>query len=215
MSQLRLIGDIHGKFNTYLQIIKGAEHSIQIGDMGYTYEPLKGLGLNHRFFAGNHDNHDILDKAIIAPHWLGKYGELNGDMFFVGGGFSIDKRVRQQMHAQGAWPKTYFENEELTYKEFQRAIDLYTLLRPKIMLSHEAPRSIVNRFTDGRILKEFGYDPATFTTLTSEALQIMFEVHQPEAWYFGHYHVPWSGEIGGTKFTCIDEHDFVDIEVEL
>ena len=75
---LRIIGDVHGwidkkyphkysyKHSTsYLDITKGCEYSIQLGDMGFNYKPLQKLKPrgHHIFFPGNHDNYDSLKKV--------------------------------------------------------------------------------------------------------------------------------------------------------
>jgi hypothetical protein len=212
MTKLRLIGDCHGKFSHYHRIIKGVEHSIQLGDMGFDYTPLQGINQNHKFLNGNHDN---IDKLPKVPHWLGKYGELNGGMFFVSGGFSIDREIRIKMNKAGAWGQTYWENEELSVRELYAAIDQYCQVCPEIMLTHEAPRSIIKQFTNGSILTRFGFDPETFSTRTSEALQVMFDHCLPKKWYFGHYHTSWTKEIYGCEFTCLNELEYTDIEIDL
>ena len=37
MNTLRLIGDVHGKYDAYLDLIKEADYSIQLGDLGLDY----------------------------------------------------------------------------------------------------------------------------------------------------------------------------------
>jgi len=206
MAKLRFIGDLHGHTDAYKQIIADADYSIQVGDLAFQYSFLKDVDFSkHHFFCGNHDNHDDCQNW---PHWLGRYGELNGDMFFVGGGFSIDWKQRT--------PKLdYWPDEELTLAECGAAFSSYKINKPRIMLSHEAPRSIIHNFTNGDILTRFGHDPVTFTTQTSELLDEMFAYHQPELWIFGHYHIKWFGEINGTKFMCLPPGGYLDVEIKL
>lgn len=78
-------------------------------------------------------------------------------------------------------------------------------------MSHEAPRFIVNKFTDGGILRNFGYAPETFTTNTSELLDQMYKIHQPELWIFAHYHKSWKAKIGRTLFTLLPELGYMDV----
>jgi hypothetical protein len=40
-----------------------------------------------------------------------------------------------------------------------------------------------------------------------------FAVHQPEEWYFGHWHKTMTHKEGKTKFQCIGELDYVDVEL--
>ena len=55
--KVRIIGDVHGKYGEYLHLTDDAEYSIQLGDMGFSYNHMKELNpLNHTFFGGNHDN---------------------------------------------------------------------------------------------------------------------------------------------------------------
>lgn len=206
-----IIGDVHGKYKEYLAITDKVDASIQIGDLGYQNHLVEFKHKNHKFITGNHDNHET---DYNLKNCLGRFGftKLKGfKFFFVSGGFSIDKKFRQNAHFTGKWPKTYFENEELSYKECNDCLDLYTKTRPEIVLSHEAPRSIVNRFTNQDILANYGFNPSTFTTSTSELLSQMFEIHQPKLWIFGHYHRSWREIINGTQFILLDELETVEI----
>lgn len=208
MTKLRIISDIHGKSWLHENLTEGAEYSIQIGDLGFDYTYLKNIDPDHhKFFCGNHDQHHTCAKW---PHWLGSYGQLNGSMFYVGGGFSIDWKYRTPGF-------DYFPNEELSELDLECAFELYRAHLPQVMLSHEAPRSIIHHFTDGNILKNFGYDPETFTTRTSEALEKMLSIHyhKPKLWVFGHYHRKWEADIDGCHFVCLPVGGYIDIEVDL
>jgi predicted phosphodiesterase len=50
-----------------------------------------------------------------------------------------------------------------------------------------------------------------FNTRTGLALQAMFEIHQPEVWLFGHWHINKVQKIGATNFICLAELSFIDI----
>jgi len=58
MSKLRVIGDVHGCINiahphkniSYRDIIKDVDFSVQLGDMGFNYSGLKGIGNRHVLF---------------------------------------------------------------------------------------------------------------------------------------------------------------------
>ena len=56
-----IIGDVHGKINEYLQLIKNRKHSIQLGDFGVGFVDIPELPINHRFIRGNHDNPELLN----------------------------------------------------------------------------------------------------------------------------------------------------------
>lgn len=213
MPKLRIVSDVHGEYWKYLDNIKDCEYSVQIGDTGYSNHLLvHNLNYDkHKFFPGNHNAHDI---DYTLPNCLGRFGykELNGiKFFFVSGGFSLDWQWRKRQYFAGG-PKTWFENEELNRTEQDECLQLYAEIKPDLVLTHEAPRSIVHHFTNRAILKDFGYDPDTFTTETSELLDRMLEVHRPKELYFGHYHQNWSKEIDGTVFRCIKDQEYYDYE---
>jgi len=42
-------------------------------------------------------------------------------------------------------------------------------------------------------------------TLASNGLQIMFDMHRPKLWIFGHYHQDFDDVIKGTRFVCLNE----------
>lgn len=196
-----VIGDVHGEFHRYFRTIKEADYSLQLGDMGFFYEPLTIAKIDpekHKFFGGNHDNYDLYSES---PHALGDFGEeeLGGVKFFyVRGAFSIDKKYRD--FGVSWWPE-----EELNREQFDAAMELYVAAKPEIMITHECPREISDLIGNPNVLREFGFDPSRFTTKTSEALQRMFEAHQPKHWIFGHFHKNWETEVNGTHFQCLNE----------
>ena len=222
MSTLRIIGDVHGKFQDYIALTKGCDYSIQVGDMGFNYSELRVVSKDdHKFIGGNHDNYD---KYYGSPHALGStitigmgkdfgiatHGGL--DFFFLRGGFSIDWKQRQKSYLMGG-AKSYWDNEELSMEEMEMALWQYQKMKPDVVITHECPRSISQYVGDNKILEMFGYNPQRFTTKTSELLEMMFQSHQPKRWYFGHYHNNWASEINGTQFRCIDELSYVELEV--
>jgi predicted phosphodiesterase len=220
--KLRIIGDVHGKFQEYIKLTKDCDYSIQVGDVGFDYNELKRVDSNkHKVIGGNHCNYD---QYYSSPHVVestattGKskdfgsafHGGLN--FFFVRGGFSIDWKQRQRSFLMGG-AKTYWDNEELSMEEMEMALWLYQKMKPDVVITHECPRSISKHVGDNKILEMFGYNPDRFTTKTSELLEMMFQSHQPKQWYFGHYHNNWYAEINGTQFRCVDELSYVELEV--
>ncbi len=97
-------------------------------------------------------------------------------------------------------------------REMYDCFDLYKKTKPYFVISHDCPRSISNRIGIGEVLTQFGYNPKSFSTRTSELLEAMFQHYQPENWCFGHYHRDWSETVNGTNFRCIDELAYLDIE---
>ena len=221
-SKVRIIGDVHQKYDAYFSLTKDCDYSIQIGDMGFDYKPLNVIDHNkHKFFSGNHDS---LDQYYSSPHVIEStittgmsrdYGTATHgglDFFFLRGGFSIDWKQRQKSYLMGG-AKSYWDNEELSMEEMEMALWQYQKMKPDVVITHECPRSISQYVGDNKILEMFGYNPQRFTTKTSELLEMMFQSHQPKRWYFGHYHNNWASKINGTWFTCIDELSYVELEV--
>lgn len=221
-NKIRIIGDVHQKYDDYFSLTKDCDYSIQIGDMGFDYKPLNVLDHNrHKFFAGNHDS---LDQYYSSPHVIESTGTTGKskdfgtathgglDFFFVRGGFSIDWKQRQKSFLMGG-AKSYWDNEELSIEEMEMALWQYQKMKPDVMITHECPRSISKHVGDNKILEMFGYNPDRFTTKTSELLEMMFQYHQPKQWFFGHYHNDWYDEINGTQFRCINELSYVKLEV--
>ena len=220
MTKVRIIGDVHGKYEEYFPLTEDCDYSLQIGDMGFQYSPLNVLdSKKHKFFAGNHDNYDIYFKTRHALWGLthtnnygpSDHGGLN--FFFVRGGFSIDWQPRQRSYFRGS-PKSWWEGEELLLEDMWDCFAEYKSCKPEIVITHECPRSISSKVGNNSVLSNFGYDPKTFSTRTSELLQAMLDAHRPKLWIFGHYHVAFDQNINGTNFVCLPELGYMDIHVE-
>jgi len=204
---MRIINDIHGEWDHYKSLIKGVDHSIQIGDFGLGFVEFPPFPKSffydckgeHRFLRGNHDN----PKECREHKWyLGDYGYLPTfggveSIFFLSGAYTPN-----------FYPKkpeiNWWYDEELTYAEFQKAIDLYVEKKPRIVLTHECPT----------IAKDdiLGYDPDYMTrSATENVLQIMFDLWQPDLWVFGHYHRDWENRYQGCRFVCRKPYGVLDI----
>jgi hypothetical protein len=200
---MRFIGDVHGKWNKYKSIAETAEKSIQVGDFGIGFgedstqtkfiDDFMADG-NHRFIRGNHDN---LDVCAERPGFIAD-AVVEDDMMFVGGGLSIDKEFRT---ANVNW----WENEELSYSEMKNAISVYDHAKPRIMVTHDAPEDIIRL-----MVKSYRRD---YHSLTRQGFAAMFRVHQPEYWIFGHWHRSMKFEYGDTTFICLNELEFMDIDL--
>ncbi len=206
----RIIGDVHQKIKSYIEIAKQSEYSLQIGDLGYDYKLLEELNPeHHKTFGGNHDNYSKSNENkyihMQTGHWLGDYGIHKvpgfGEIFFIRGGRSIDWRYRIKGY-------DLFDEEELSNKEMMAALRMYEEVKPTYVFSHECPASITpiafgQKIWDGEILKP---------SRTSNLLEEMWIKHSPKNWIFGHHHRKWSEEIRGTKFLCIEELGYYDFE---
>lgn len=212
--RLRLIGDVHGKIDDYMNVRKGADYSIQLGDMGFVtdYERLGKFDERHRFIEGNHDDYDFRH-----PNRLGEFGVHTvpgfSDIFFLRGAWSIDWRPRlEEFNATGR--KSWWEQEELSWKELEAAVKLYEQTKPVFMISHDCPESIRMEIADPNIARQWGL-PDNHKTRTGLALQAMFDSHQPHYWFFGHWHKSFDEVRNGTRFVCLKELETFDFKKKL
>lgn len=201
MSKLKLVSDIHGDYDYYKRLIKDCDYSIQLGDLGLNYTPLIGkLKSTDFLLGGNHDNYDQINSKIL-PNFLGDFGTLkidNLDIFYVRGGRSIDKDQR-------IIGVSWWEQEELSWTQLQECIDLYLKTKPQFVISHECPSEII------QFLNGYRIPPSR----TSTALQMMWQNHKPQKWYFGHHHTFFKENILDTDFTCLNICEFEDILIDI
>lgn len=212
MAYLRIIGDVHGLYNEYIDLAKEAEYSIQLGDLGFDYQ-LVDKFLNpsfHRILGGNHDNYTEENGIFVMQpkHFLGDYGTYTvpkiGQFFYVRGGYSIDKAYRREN--VDWWPA-----EQLSYTLALQALESYKKTRPRLMLTHECPSTILDvvaekKMWDGALIRP---------SMTANLLASMLEVSQPSLWIFGHHHRYFDRMIGGTRFICLPELGYIDFEGSL
>jgi len=201
---IRIIGDVHGLIWDYIEIIKGVDKSIQLGDMGFKnqYTFMQKLMLekeiksvDHLFVPGNHDDYNHLPSNSLGDFGHKKIGQHK--VMWIRGALSIDKKLRTS-------DVDWWQEEELSYNRGQDAINLYNEILPDIVLSHNCPFKILSNLY-GTAHKE--------VTITGQILDTCFEAHQPKMWLFGHHHQDKTFEIGRTTFKCLDELSYVDLEL--
>jgi predicted phosphodiesterase len=188
MRKIRFIGDIHGKFNLLSEFVKNVETPvIQIGDLGI------GFGVNPKtipcqFIRGNHDN---LQECKQYANFI-QDGSFLNNMFFVGGALSIDKDSRIE-------GKNWWRDEEIGYNDWNQIIDNYSNIKPDFVVSHDCPK-IAN--------------PRDFcvNSMTQNGLSELFSIHHPKIWIFGHHHIDFDKVIDGTRFICVNQDSFIDLE---
>lgn len=213
MTKVRFIGDVHGLVHELSELLQNTSDVVsevfQVGDMGvgfgeseYWRDRLNGMleAKNARWIRGNHDNPSVCKEMTT---WIPD-GTVKNDMMFIGGAWSIDRAHRTE--GVNWWP-----NEELSMQELYDMIDLYEVVRPKIMVTHDAPTSAATQmfFTENRPIAKF---PQT-NTRTAEALETMFQIHQPKLHVFGHWHYDVDKTINGTRFICLNEMSHIDVDV--
>jgi hypothetical protein len=206
---IRFIGDVHGKYRQYKKLIKDVPKSIQVGDMGIGFYRTDGSPVTnppyyamekgeHRFIRGNHDNPSSCKKHLF---WIPD-GWSEDNMFFVGGGLSIDRGFRVEGYS-------WWKDEELSADEFMEIQEKYIETKPDIMVTHDCPE-----FFAQRIMGAFNITKLNDPSVTRNSLQCMFEHHKPKLWIFGHWHVSIDTEVLGTRFICLKELEHKDIDIE-
>ena len=200
-----IVGDVHGKINQFLDIIAdyrktSSDLIIQLGDLGFQKQwdeviqyCLDTNETNLRIIPGNHDDYNRYFQVVVNYTWARVAPLLvddiwiESDYFGVQGANSIDKHLR----AEG---RDWFSNEEMSYTQLGKAVDMYIESKPRIMFSHTCPSSVKKQL--------FGYNESS---RTEQALQVMFELHQPEIHFFGHFHSFRDEVINSTRFICLAE----------
>lgn len=192
-----VIGDVHGKIDAYNAIVKDCgTKTVQIGDFGFQKHHdwhLKNLNsTTHKVLFGNHDFYPYLHKPHCLTSSFMKHPNLS--LLFIRGAYSIDKHLR----TEGI---DWFDNEEISYSDFDLLLQLIEVWKPQVIVSHDCPKIVYEMFFDI-------HDKSR----TNQGLQACFEVHQPELWIFGHHHKSKDEFINGTRFVCLRELEIFDLQ---
>jgi hypothetical protein len=195
---VRIIGDVHGKIPQYCELIKNVPYSIQLGDMGHSYNGLKDVNPdNHKIIAGNHESFPDLTPHFLTGFGIQKLGGL--EFLYVHGAFSVD----HQWRTQGI---DVFEEEEIDWEGLQLLTQEWPVIKPKIVVSHSCPADLLKY-----VGSLFWASKGVGASRTANALQSCWELWQPEQWFFGHYHKSFHETINGTEFHCLDELECYDL----
>lgn len=209
----RFIGDVHGnKYELSLvldNIPEDVTSVVQVGDMcvgfgqgDYWHESLEEMltKVNGRFIRGNHDNPAQCRQMYT---WI-KDGLIENDVMYIGGAWSIDYQWRTKGY-------DLWDDEELSYEEFYHLISVYDYVKPRVMVTHDCPLSVSNELF---IKRGKSFSNSQYRTRTGSALQTMFEAHKPKLHIFGHWHCNVDEVIDGTRFICLDELSWADVDLE-
>ena len=116
---------------------------------------------------------------------------------YIGGAWSIDGYRR----IPGV---SWWDDEELSWEDLERMIEIATTEFPRIIISHDAPTAAINgHMTVSRI-----------PTRTTSALDVILEYAPPALWVFGHWHRTMRHSVGPTTFQCLGELDYIDLDID-
>lgn len=217
MSNIVIIGDIHGEFGALNSFInkKKPEIAINVGDFGYfpkwsweMHHPGKkrnkfskiatpNIGNTKLFFVeGNHEDHESLmslkTNEIYPNVYYMKRGSIltlpdGRNVLFMGGAKSHDKEMR-------TIGIDWFEGEELTQNDVL-SVDPNTKI--DIVISHTAPVEFeIEKFIIGGAIKANDF--------SRKALSYILNTFNPSLWYFGHWHQELSGFTKGCRWTALN-----------
>ena len=213
MTKTRYIGDVHGLKNELALVLHNVPDAVtsvvQVGDMGvgfgqgdYWHESLEDMlkSVNGRFIRGNHDNPSECKQMST---WI-KDGLVENDIMYIGGAWSIDYQWRTRGY-------DLWDDEELSYDRLTQLASVYETVKPRVMVTHDCPLSVSNELF---IKTGKSFSGQQFKTRTGSALDSMFSIHQPELWIFGHWHCDTDKVIDGTRFICLNEMSYIDVDNE-
>ena len=211
MAKIRFIGDIHGNIPQYLDILDrmpdDVTASVQIGDFGMGFGPnrraevvdpfLDAIPGIHKFIRGNHDDPD---ECRRSTHYI-EDGSVFGNTMYIGGAASIDKHLRTE--GVDWWP-----GEEASVAELDALITKYEETKPNILVTHECPDFFANE-----VMIPYVNGYKNFRSMTREALDVMYSIRKPLLHIFGHWHKNLVHDYKGTRFVCLQELAYMDIDI--
>lgn len=206
-----VIGDQHGRDREYHNIVKNLREkhpdciTILNGDTGVGFIqngiPREFPVIDDRCLinCGNHDDRVFASKY---PQFITTWKMLDCGIFVIPGAEtpSFDKAYR----TEGI---DWFAHEQLTTKECQECLDVIQELKPKIIVSHDAPTVFAKILLEKQGLKTFPL------SRTRQLLDAIWEVYKPELHIVGHYHYSLEMDIEDTHFVCREELGVYEVDL--
>ena len=196
--KITFISDVHGDIDGYLKLVDQADYSYQLGDLFYGMEGITEvptLSDHHAFIAGNHDHPSIYKHLNCLQAW--HYRSL--DNLFSVSGAATPLHEQNHLKKDGKW----WSEEEMSDVDMFNGLKAYSIYKPDIMISHDAPD----------ILKKKAFKFETKPSRTSFLLDLMYKIHQPDWWIFGHWHKNIDIQIGKTNFVCREIMGTFELEI--
>lgn len=214
--QLRIIGDVHGYRYELQQLLHcSADGIIQLGDLGvgfgqsdYWHESVDDELCAHRarFIRGNHDNPATCRgmASWIADGHVERLGDHS--IMYIGGAWSIDNPDAPPGWRRRSEGSDWWADEECSDQQFEDMYAHYCAVRPDVLITHDCPSCIAKHmFWGSGLIKGPQY-----YSRTADWLDRFFQAHQPQQWFFGHWHRSMSVVYGETQFHCVGELDCYD-----
>jgi hypothetical protein len=126
---------------------------------------------------------------------------IHDKIFCIGGAKSIDAHMRTE-------GLNWWINEELSYKEFLILCDVYEKLKPSVIVAHEMPESLTYIVCSKCNLTKYD-DPS----ITRQFLDNILEIHKPDLFIHGHWHVNHHTVYQGVEYIGLGELEHVDLEL--
>jgi hypothetical protein len=183
---LRIIGNcVDGLNGEYVKLIDNCEFSLQLGNLGYSYQMLQYVDYHrHRIMGGSLDNYHLI---YSYPHCLPDYGIYsipNINFFYLRGGYNNNSKKSNDY--QDSYNNNLYSPEELTYLQLKNALALYMENKPNIVLTYDCPYSIGERIFPSNA----GSKPLK-KSKTNEMLDQCLQYHAPKLWIFASMSQNW------------------------
>lgn len=236
LTQFTFVGDPHSHFTSlkYLCSTKPDRKYVLLGDVcivgdspKYQFFKSEVLGrYDVTFIRGNHDNPEMC-KSYAEFIDDGTFQTLDSGtkICYIGGASSIDRVYGERKQGLDWW-----QDEQLTFDELRLIKDKIGIEKPDVIVSHTFPAKVCEQLfgvgtyrmpwmSDALLGNDDPLNPSGMgceyhiVPRTETVFQEIFEVHQPDLWVGGHWHVNRSEKIGKTLFRCIDIMNFMEIEL--
>lgn len=239
-------GDIHGDFNE-LVFKLCIQHQmtdtllVVAGDCGFGFEKKEyyeqmlrrnAKRLNEAnnwvvFVRGNHDNPAYFDgvtfkhkRMTCVPDYT-VLQACNHTILCVGGGISIDRKVRMEAwgkkkakhgfdsNSNEGIPRAYYWPDETPVYDEKKMDAIRSAYSIDTVITHTAP-SYCELQTKGGLTRWTADDPALMTDVQAERAtmdqlfkRLQADLYPVSHWYYGHFHQSWHSAIDGILYRML------------
>jgi hypothetical protein len=137
----------------------------------------------------------------MHPFWIQDGTLIHDKIFCIGGAKSIDSHYRTE-------GLNWWADEELSYSQFLKLCDDYEKLKPEVVVAHEMPESLTYIVCSKCNLTK--YDDKS---ITRQFLDNILEIHKPDLFIHGHWHVDHHTIHNGVEYIGLGELKHLDLEL--